>query len=389
MKICGIICEFNPLHNGHEYLIKQAKDQGYKVLCLMSGNFSQRGIPCVLDKYTRAKLAIKAGASIVIELPFIYAVNSADQFAEGAIKLLKSLNVSTIMFGSESGDKKSLENLANFKLNETKLFKEKLANYLKQGENYNEAYISAMSDTASDKTYENLALSPNDILASSYIKEIKKQKANIDYIVIKRTDNGYNSNIPIHEYLSASSIIKLKQENKSYDAFVPPYTKAELNNTTDFNYSKLMGILQNTIINTSEKDLSKIFGYTEGLEYFVKKQIQSSTIYSQFLDNMQTKRYRKARLQKLLLYTALGLSKKDYKKIVAKTPAISVLAVKKQDKDILSYLSKTKTKLIITHSDYTNLKPKETLSLNIDKKANNLYSICTDKPQNKSINIFI
>ena len=159
-----------------------------------------------------------------------------------------------------------------------------------------------MSDTASDKTYENLALSPNDILASSYIKEIKKQKANIDYIVIKRTDNGYNSNIPIHEYLSASSIIKLKQENKSYDAFVPPYTKAELNNTTDFNYSKLMGILQNTIINTSEKDLSKIFGYTEGLEYFVKKQIQSSTIYSQFLDNMQTKRYRKARLQKLLLY---------------------------------------------------------------------------------------
>ena len=81
MKICGIICEFNPLHNGHLYIIDQAKQKADVVICLMSGNFSQRGLPCVIDKYSRAKLAISAGADMVIELPFAYAVNNADEFA--------------------------------------------------------------------------------------------------------------------------------------------------------------------------------------------------------------------------------------------------------------------------------------------------------------------
>lgn len=389
MKICGIICEFNPLHNGHLYLIKKAKELGYNVLCLMSGNFSQRGLPCVMDKYTRAKIAIEAGASVVVELPFIHAVNSADQFAEGSIKILKSLNVDTIIFGSESNDKKMLEKLAQFKLNEPKDFKEKLVKYLKQGKNYNEAYTSAMSDITADKTLELLASSPNDILASSYIKEIIKQKANIDYILVKRTDNGYNENTPSNNFLSASSIIKLKQENKPYSTFVPPYTFEALEKAPLFDYSKYMAILQNTISNTSEKELSNIFGYSEGLEYLVKKQILQHNEFSSFLESLISKRYRKSRIQKLLLYTTLNVSKKDYKKIFKTHPVINVLAIKKQDKDILSILCKSKAKLIITHKDYTKLNNKEKLSIDIDTKANTLYSICTNKIIMEHKNIFV
>jgi len=111
MKICGIICEFNPLHNGHEYLIKQAKSQGYTVICLMSGNFTQRGLPARVEKYDRAKAAIMAGASMVLELPFVYAVNGADEFSYGAIKILKALGVDALFFGSECGDLKTLNKL--------------------------------------------------------------------------------------------------------------------------------------------------------------------------------------------------------------------------------------------------------------------------------------
>ena len=177
MKICGIICEFNPLHNGHEFLINQAKQMGYEVLCLMSGNFTERGEPTILDKYTRSRLAINAGASAVIELPFVYAVNSADQFAYGAIKILNKLNVDAIMFGSESADCQILETIADIKQKESKQFKQKLKEILKSGESYNIAYQSAIRDIISQKINKNIVFSSNDILGSSYIAEIKKQKS--------------------------------------------------------------------------------------------------------------------------------------------------------------------------------------------------------------------
>lgn len=389
MKICGIICEFNPLHNGHQYLINEARKENDFIVCLMSGNFSQRGLPCSMDKYTRAKLAILAGADIVIELPFVYAVNSADQFAEGSIKILKELGVNNIIFGSESADTKTLEKLAEFKLHETKEFKHNLKQYLKLGNNYNQAYFSAMSDTTLDNSLKKLALSPNDILASSYIKEIKKQKAKISYKAIKRTDNGYNNDFPSDKYLSASSILKLKDCNQDYTNFVPIYTKKELASAPVFDYSKFYSILQNQIINSPEKELSKIFGYCEGLEYLIKKQIQKSYNYNQLLNNIQTKRYRMSRIQKLLLYTTLNLSNKDYKKATRQTPTINVLAVDKNQRHILSYMKSKKAKLIINYNDYKKLKKSQTISIDIDKKANNLYYICTNKNFIENKNIFI
>lgn len=377
MKICGIICEFNPLHNGHQYLINEAKKENDFIVCLMSGNFSQRGLPCSMDKYTRAKLAILAGADIVIELPFVYAVNSADQFAEGAIRILKGLGVNNIIFGSESADTKALENLANFKLNETKEFKSKLNKYLKLGNNYNQAYSSAMSDITDDNSLKLLASSPNDILASAYIKEIKKQKANIAYKVIKRTDNGYNENTPSNKFLSANSILTLRDENKEYDKYVPSFTKQELDSYPLFDEQKYNAILKHIIFNTNHKDLSKLYGYSEGLEYLVKKQNENTLTYNELLNNLTNKRYRKTRIQKLLLYTALNLTKKEYKTITKTIPAVNVLAVNKNNKQTLSLLQSPKVRLVITHKDYSNLKKREKLSIDIDTKANNLFSICT------------
>ena len=116
MKICAVICEFNPFHNGHKYLIEKAKRQSDcdAVLCIMSGNFTQRGEVCIFDKYTRARHAIAGGADCVIQLPAPFAVAPAEIFAKGAIKILSSIpDVTEIAFGCESADFKKflIENL--------------------------------------------------------------------------------------------------------------------------------------------------------------------------------------------------------------------------------------------------------------------------------------
>jgi len=384
MKICGIICEFNPLHNGHLYIIEKAKIQGYHVLCLMSGNFTQRGTPTILDKFSRAELAIRAGATAVIELPFIYAVNSADQFAAGAIKILKALNVDSIMFGSECGNKETLEKIANMQLHETQEFKRKLKEKLKLGVNFNDAYKSAMSDITNDKSVLSAISSSNDILGIAYMKEIIKQKANIVCHVIKRTDNGYNSSTPENKFLSASAICDKVKVGQEIQHFVPQYTKTMLENNSLFNYSSYMSILTYNIVNENYKNLNRIFGISEGLEYLIKNKIENHTEYEKFRNSLVSRRYRQTRIDKQLIYIALNLTKKQYKKAIKTPLTLNVLAVNKNNKDILSYLSKNKVKLIVRHKDYDKLNNKNKTSLNIDKLANTLYSICTNAPIEKS-----
>ena len=380
MKICGIICEFNPLHNGHEYLIREAKALGYTVICLMSGNWTQRGLPASIEKYTRAKTAIQAGASVVLELPFIYSVNSADHFAKGAIEYLKALGVNTIIFGSENNNKEKIEKLAEFKLNEPKAFKKLLKQHLENGLSYNNAYLSAIKEYSIDNDLITLNSSPNDILASSYVKEIKKQKANIDYIVIKRQDNGYNSKKSSQNFLSASSILSLKKDNKDYSQFLPPFSQTELEKSPAFDYEKYFAIIKNNILQTKTKNLSKIFGVEEGLEFLLNNQVQFNHNFISLLQNIQSKRYRESRMRKILLYSAIFLTKKEYKKAEKSKLILSCLAVKKSDKNILSILTKTKVKILITGKDYKSIKNRNKHQLIITQKADTLYSICTNTP---------
>lgn len=384
MKFCGIICEFNPLHNGHEYLISKAKEKGYHVICLMSGNFSQRGLPCCMNKFERAKLAIMAGASIVLELPTVYAVNNADEFAYGAIKILKALNIDHIMFGSESDDKENLEKLADFRLNEPQEFRELLKQNLDKGMSYNNAYLSAMTDITSDNSLQKLLSSPNDILASSYIKEIKKQKANLSYELVKRTDNGYNSTIASFDKLSASAILELKKQNKDYSSFVPTYTKEALDNSPLFDFNIFSALLKNIISCTPPQKLNKIFGMEEGLEYLLSSTFSRADTMDNYLQILQSKRYRKSRINKLLLTTLLNITKTDYKKIKAGKPAVKVLAVNKNKKQLLSTMSLSNDiNLIITNKDYAQITDNSQItSLEIDSRASNLYSICSNQNLN-------
>ena len=182
MKSIGIICEYNPFHNGHLYHIKKIKEMypDYTIILVMSGNFTQRGDVSILNKWDKTKIALDNNVDLVVELPFVYSTQSSDLFAEGAISILNTLKIDTLVFGTERDNISDLEFLADIQINNIE-YQDKVKEYLSQGLNYATSTNKALEDLTSIKVD-----TPNDLLALSYIKQIKKHNYSIEYLNIKR-----------------------------------------------------------------------------------------------------------------------------------------------------------------------------------------------------------
>ncbi|MGN1235341.1 MAG: nucleotidyltransferase family protein, partial [Christensenellaceae bacterium] len=228
MKICAVISEYNPFHNGHRYLLDQIRSTGEfdAVLCLMSGNFCQRGEAAVLDKYTRATHALLGGADAVIELPVVFATGSAEIFARGAIRLLSAIpSVKAIAFGCEKGTKQLLWETARATLVETETFRSHLQAYLAEGIGYAAARERAWRAVGVDTT---LFASPNDILGLEYTKAILREGSPIDVLPVRRIGDGYNDATPSGTFASASAIRAHRRDEALLDRYVPPFVKDDL-----------------------------------------------------------------------------------------------------------------------------------------------------------------
>jgi len=196
-KILGIISEYNPFHNGHLYQLQESQNivnPDYTV-CIMNGNFMQRGNTSLINKWAKAQMALNSGADLVIELPTVYGISSAENFANGAIKILNSLKCDTsISFGSETGDITILQDFANILLNEPSEYKSILNHELSKGLSFPKARENAMLMYLNDvRKYANILSGSNNILGIEYLKAIKKIKSNIYPITIKRAGAEYNS----------------------------------------------------------------------------------------------------------------------------------------------------------------------------------------------------
>ncbi len=212
MKTIGIIAEFNPFHKGHLHLIEQCKKslEADRIVVIMSGDYVQRGAPAIMDKSTRAKMALSCGADIVLELPVYYSLGSAEYFASGAVSILDSLNcIDHLCFGSESGDISLLEKIGRLLADEPVEFKEALSEELKSGQSFAKARQNALLSVFSkeDRSDEVAALlsSPNNILAIEYIKALTIRHSKIKPFTIKRIGEAYNST-QISEFSSATAI---------------------------------------------------------------------------------------------------------------------------------------------------------------------------------------
>lgn len=383
MQICGIICEFNPFHNGHKYLISQAKKlTNSTIVCLMSGDFVQRGEPAIQDKYTRAKNAIEFGADVVLELPTIYACSNAENFAFGAIKTLDALGASQIAFGIEETNLEILDKIAEIKLKNSETFQNAFKNEIKNGINFNTALKRAIAkEFDSEKNILEILSKPNNILAIEYLTAIKKLKSAITLIAIDRIDNGYNSITNKGKFLSAGSIREKLSNNENVDEFIP----AKLDKSTLFDEiskERLDSLIIGKIRNSNPEKLEKFYDYSEGIEYRIKKQADNTCTAEELLQSTITPRYRAARVQKLILFPSLNITKKIVNTAKTSKPFSKVLAISKSNKEILSQIKKSKINLIVTNKDYENLNQKQKQIIDIDLTASNLYNLATKKPNN-------
>ena len=325
MNAIGIIAEYNPFTNGHLYHLNSIKEKypEHAIILIMSGNFTQRGIPTIIDKFKRTEIALKLGVDLVIELPYPFATEAADFFAYGAITLLENLNVEKIVFGSESNNTDDLELIAKTQIDNNEL--DKLVKiYSKLGYNY----PTALSQSIFDLTGKKIT-TPNDLLGVSYIKTILKNNYKIKYETIKRT-NDYHKGID-----SATSIRELLKNNDDVKDFVP---KLELDYLHDFHFiDDYFDILKYKII--TENDLSIYQTVDEGIDKLLKKEITNAKNIDDFIKLIKSKRYTYNKITRMLNHILCNFTKekaKSFKEI----KYIRILGLNKTGRTYLNTIKK-------------------------------------------------
>ena len=354
----GIIAEYNPFHNGHLYMINKIKEMypDSTLVCVMSGNFTERGDVSIMNKWKKTEIALRNKIDLVIELPFVYASQSSDYFAYGAIKILNSLKVDKLVFGTESNDIEMLNKLADIQIN-NKEYDSLVKKYMDEGLNYPTAMSKALLSISKIK----IDL-PNDLLGLSYIKEIKKQNSNIEPISIKR-DNNYNS-LELNDTIASASAIRHAIMNHiDVKKFVPYDTYIRLDNLHINNeYFKL---LKYRILTT---DISIYQGVDEGLKYRILKYINDANNYYELMDLVKTKRYTYNKLSRMFMHILCGFTKEEAKNIDIEY--IRVLGFNEAGRKYLNKAKKYSNIPIIT--GYSNIKSKV---LDIENRVNKIYSL--------------
>lgn len=326
MKAIGIIAEYNPFTNGHLYHLNSIKEKytDYAIILIMSGNFTQRGIPSIIDKFKKTEIAIKLGVDLVIELPYPFATQSADFFAYGAITILEKLKVEKIVFGSESDNIEDLEIIARTQIDNDDL--DKLVKvYSKLGYNY----PTALSESIYDLTKKKIT-TPNDLLGVSYIKTILENNYNIKYETIKRT-NDYHSGID-----SATSIRKLLKNNDDVQKLIPSIELKYLNNLHYID--DYFDILKYKII--TEDDLSIYQTVDEGIDKLLKKEINSANNIEEFITLIKSKRYTYNKITRMLNHILCNFTKEKAKKF-KEIKYIRILGLNKIGKNYLNTIKKS------------------------------------------------
>lgn len=391
MNITGIITEYNPLHNGHIYHLNKSisKSKADATVCVMSGNFVQRGFPAIIDKWTRTKFALESGVDLVIELPVYYATSSAEFFAKGSVSTLDSLNVvNSLCFGSECGNINTLYHISKILAHEPEVYKKNLQDYLKDGMSFPSArskaliqYISKSTNFSRFSSHSELTeilSSSNNILGLEYCKSLIKLNSSITPLTITRVGSNYNDTEITTEFSSATSI----RTNMS-NAFDLEILKSCLprnvfnciselkrskydftNGAQMFNYIKHKLFINKNVVKA-------LPDYEEGLENKFIKAFSSTSTLNDAIEQIKSKRYTYTRINRMITHLFLGFDSVNYGLLRNSTPSyIRVLGFSSKGRQIL--------KLVKERSDIpiiTTVKKNHSNLLSHDISATNLYSL--------------
>lgn len=354
--ILGIVSEYNPFHNGHIHHLQVSKQLTKTdfTVAVMSGNFVQRGDTALVDKWTRTEMALKSGIDLVIELPTVYALSSAENFADGAVKILNSLGVvDFISFGSEIGEITPLLEVANILYKEPKEFSSLITTQLRSGLSYPKAREIALSQFfGSSQKYSSIVSNPNNILGVEYLKSLKKHRSHIRPLTIKRDYADYNSKQEKNGIASATAIRTMIQNGKNVHRVIPyeSYELLEKCKEEGKIIPSLEGFEKEIIYTLRKMTLSEIADLpdvSEGLENKIKAAANNVNTLDELIANIKSKRYTQSRIQRILLYALLNITQKDINQSKRVTPYIRVLGFNKHGKRIISAIAAANPKLKI------------------------------------------
>ena len=372
-NVLGIICEYNPFHNGHLYHLNEAKkltNSDYSV-AVISGNFSQRGDPAIVSKWIKTEMALKCGVDLVLELPTIYSISSAENFAYGAIKILDSLNlVDYLCFGSECGDISILDDIVQVLVEEPKAYRTLLSHELSTGVSFPKAREKAlMMYLGNMRRFANVLSSPNNILGIEYLKALKRRKSAILPAAIRRKGQGYHdTSVPLDSsFASASFLRKSFRELSSLDGTFIPSRDSFLSQIPEPALSAciqegalftpvfpddLSAQLQYRLLQAvrGHEDLSRYADVSPELADRLLKLVLSPADFSRRIEQLKTKQYTYTRISRALIHLLLNLTREaqQQQKEADYVSYIRILGFRKSAGPLLNAMKKNASLPIIT-----------------------------------------
>jgi predicted nucleotidyltransferase len=389
MSILGIIAEYNPFHNGHLYHIQKAKEiSGIDcVICVMSGNFVQRGEPAIFDKWSRAEMALSQGIDIVLELPVMYATRSAYWFARGAIETLHKTGIVThLTFGVETTNTEVLLGAAELLAKESQEFKSDIKSALNEGLSFPRARAKALSKYFSPDIFS----TPNNVLGLAYLQVLRERNIPLIPVPVVRKGTSYNEGTLTPNALPSATAIRHRLLEKpeempsTLEAYLPLDVLSIISNEikhgrgpvlADFLDSQVMTLLRKSSI----QELQSIVDISEGLENRIMQKAQMSVNTKDFLDSLKTKRFTYSRLQRFLIHLLLDYNKDKAAYLTGGPHYLRLLGFTSQGRKMLKKIKSEATIPLITKPAHAIKLAQGNDAFNVfwdmDTLATNLYSL--------------
>ena len=334
MRTVGIVCEYNPLHKGHRKQLRAVREllgEDTAIVCAMSGNFVQRGMPAIIDKTLRAEAAVRCGADLVLELPVTRALQSAEGFAAGGVEILKEL-CDTLCFGVETADREGLMTCAKALISEE--FPPLLREELEKGRSFPAARQTALERMGMDA---GIIREPNDILGIEYCKAILSQRADMDVLPIKR-EGSYHAEIADNDNPSATAVRQLMLYRHNWNTFVPRNARAIFESAPLHTMAAGERAVLYRLRTMTDEEFEALPYGSEGLWRKFMKACREEATLEDIIAATKSKRYTRTRIDRMIMCAALGI---DQEMLTAPVPYTRVLAFTDRGRSILKDAKKT------------------------------------------------
>lgn len=374
MSVTGIIAEFNPLHTGHKFLIDEAKKQG-AVVCVISGNFVQRGDTAIYEKQLRAQAALMCGADLVVELPVYYSMSTAQNFALGGVSLLDAIGCDTLMFGSECGDISDLVKTSDILQSEE--FSKNLSPHLEKGVTFAAARQKAAESIGAPK---GILSGANNNLGIEYISAAKTINSKIEFKTVSRQGAMHDSDDMSEDFVSANALReKIKQGKFSACEKYFPKEIVKLFETADFSdISRIESAILASLRTKEQTSLETLPDLSEGVENKLFTQIKLANRLDDLYNGMKVKRYTLARIRRLVLSAFLRL---DNSMFLKTPPYLRVLGFNKTGEEIVRQNAKnSKIPVIMRVSEIDALGEDAKKVFQAESRATDLYALSLKEP---------